>query len=425
MITRTLEHGARSCLLLLSVCALGNAQAQDETKVGDLEKKVDGLEAQIKELREQQDQGLADVDETFDEMDEQMRGLANTVSGITPGKRKFLITGYAFGGYHNAEGEDSSFFAGFAPIFLWKVSDNVFMEAEIEFELEDDETHTHLEYAQLSYILNDYAILGLGKFLSPSNPFAERLHPAWINKLPDAPLALGERRLMPFTQMGMQIHGGVPVGSQKLTYALYLSNGTSLDEEDVSYGQLSDANYSDLNNNKAVGGRVGYFPVPELEIGYSIEFSQVTASESETADADALVQSVDLNHVATLGMGTFDLRAQWVFSDVDSVVIDPNGSGGVGPVTLQNKRNGGYIQAAFRPSEMESEFLSKLEGVVRYDQVDLPTGAPEGTDQSRVTIGVNYWTSGSSVFKLAYRFDDVDGPGESADALLFQWAIGF
>ena len=74
---------------------------------------------------------------------------------------------------------------------------------------------------------------------------------------------------------------------------------------------------------------------------------------------------------------------------------------------------------------LEGDVLNDLEGVVRYDAVDLPSDAPEGTDESRVTIGLNYWAGASSVFKLAYQFDDKGSSGEDSDAVLFQWAVGF
>lgn len=425
MTCRTLDRSVVCCLLLAFLPAVGRAQEQEDSKVEQLERKVASLESLVGELSEQRQQGPEGIDESLDEIDEQMFQLAKSISDQRPGKRKFLLTGYSFAGFEDAEGSDSTFAAGFVPIFLWKLNDRLFVQGEAEFELEDDETHVELEYVQMSYLLNDYMTLGVGKFLNPANPFADRLHPAWINKLPDAPLAFGARRIMPFTQMGAQLHGGLPVGSQKLNYTVYVSNGPTLEEEDTNYGVLEEDNFTDANNNKAVGGRVGYFPLPELEIGYAIELSQATASGSDVADADATIQSFDLNYVTSVAKGTLDLRAQWAFSDVDDVTFDPTGSDGFGPVGLDNKRNGGYLQAAFRPSELEDNALSDLEGVVRYDQVDLPSGAPEGTDESRVTIGLNYWTSASSVFKLAYQFDDVDSPGMGSDTVMLQWAIGF
>jgi len=424
MTWKTPVRGVASLLLISLLPAVSLANGEEGKDLDPSESKLDDLESQIKELREQQAQGRAETDQSFDEFDEMIAGITKNLSMEKGGNRKFLLSGYASGGFENAEGEDSSFSGQFVPIFLWELGDNLFFEGEVEFELEGTETAVELEYAQLSYVLSDSVILGFGRFLNPANPFADRLHPSWINKLPDSPLALGPMRIMPFTQTGIQVHGGVPVGSQKINYSVYVSNGTSQEEDAGNFGTLADENVSDSNNSKAVGGRLGYFPLPELEIGYSIELAQVTPSGSESADADAKIQSVDLNYVTSAANGTLDVRGQWVFSDVDTVIFDPTGAD-FGPATISNnRRDGGYAQCAYRPSESNSEILSQLEGVVRYDMVDLPTGAPEGTDQSRWTVGVNFWAAASSVFKLAYRIDDTSAPGMDSNAVLFQWAVG-
>ena len=423
--SRIARIGAAGGLLAMGLPIAGLAHGQTPDRVEELEQKVQNLEARVQALSGRQDEAQSDLDVTLDEMDEQILGLTRGIGNVQPGSRQFLMTGYASGGFMNAEGSDSTFFGSFVPIFLWKVNDRLFFEAETEFELEDAETHVALEYAQMSYILCENMTLGIGQFLNPANPFAERLHPAWINKLPDAPLAFGSQRIQPFTQLGIQLHGGVPVGDQKINYSVYVSNGPSLEEDAELFGKLEEDNFSDSNNNKAVGGRIGYFPMPELELGYAYEFSQATGSASDVASADVTIQSLDASYVRTVADGTLDLRGQWAFSDVDDVVFDPTGAGGFGPTSLNNKRDGGYVQAAYRLGGQSSEILNNFEGVLRYDEVDLPSGAPEGFDESRVTLGVNYWTGPSSVFKLAFRFDDASAPGSDADAILLQWAIGF
>ncbi|WP_198246278.1 hypothetical protein [methane-oxidizing endosymbiont of Gigantopelta aegis] len=120
-----------------------------------------------------------------------------------------MLTGYGFAGYNDSQRTNSSFNAGFNPIFLWRLREDLLFEAEIEFEFEDNVTEVSLEFAQLSYLLNDYLTIGVGKFLNPSNFFMERLHPAWINKLPDRPITMIETNpLQANSQLGIQIRGG-------------------------------------------------------------------------------------------------------------------------------------------------------------------------------------------------------------------------
>ena len=55
----------------------------------------------------------------------------------------------------------------------------------------------------------------------------------------------------------------------------------------------------------------------------------------------------------------------------------------------------------------------------------MPDGNPAQFDETRWTLGIDYWLRPNAVFKLAYRIDRSDDPGEDANALLTQFAIGF
>ncbi|WP_197686312.1 hypothetical protein [Salegentibacter salegens] len=98
-----------------------------------------------------------------------------------------MIRGYGHTGlnFMSAEGEKESSYVGsaFAPIFLFKHSDRLMFEAELEFVLENNELEVGLEYADVMYVLNKNMTVRAGKFLLPFGTFMERFHPAWINKL--------------------------------------------------------------------------------------------------------------------------------------------------------------------------------------------------------------------------------------------------
>ena len=83
---------------------------------------------------------------------------------------------------------------------------------------------------------------------------------------------------------------------------------------------------------------------------------------------------------------------------------------------------------AYRPTKWEDSFLKDVEGVVRFDWLDQPRGAPIAFDEERLTIGLNYWLGPSTVCKAAYVFDNKDDPlGVERDENEFflQMAIGF
>src|SRR5207247_6160723 len=110
---------------------------------------------------------------------------------------------------------------------------------EIEVELGGTEASFALEMAHLSYIANDYLTLSAGKFLNPVDYFVERQHMAWVNKLPDKPLAVYDG-LLPEGLLGIQARGGVPIGPMKFGYDFYVANAPSLISSATDAGKLVD-----------------------------------------------------------------------------------------------------------------------------------------------------------------------------------------
>lgn len=374
------------------------------------------------------EQRLKDLEQEFEEMWKELKAARSEARTARPGTSKFLITGYGSAGYTDVQRENSTFGAGFNPIFLWWISDRLYFEGELELELENQGTNAALEYGDLSYVVSDFGTLTMGKFLNPSNYFIDRLHPAWINKLPDRPLPFGDPGLMPESQLGIQLHGAVPIASSSLQYALYVSNGPALLTDSAEEaGRLSDTNFDDNNNSKTLGGRIGYRPRSGMEVGVSLESARVGASgDPDFEGVRASILSLDFNYAREVESlrGRVDVRGQWIRSKVDNAVYDPTGALGFGPLSFDNEREGGYLQAAYRPSKAEG-FLENIEPVVRYDFLAQPGGNPAQVDERRWTLGLDYWVGPSAVFKVAYRVEDQDSLGEDSNAFLAQFAIGF
>jgi len=397
-------------------------------------KELDAIKKKLGISEEKAGTQQKENEQTFEEYDKELKSLKSQVMSALPGKTKPLITGYGFAGYTDRKGEKGTFEAGLNPILLWKLSDRLFFEGELELELSNNdegegETELDLEYANLSYIVNDFVTLKAGKFLAPFGTFADRLHAAWINKLPDAPLPFGHDGLGPTSEIGLQASGGAPLGPTKVNYAFYVSNGPRLNtgkDEPEEAGMLHFDNNLDINDNKAVGTRIGFLPIPQLEVGYSFQYAKVGAD----VDASAYLHAVDIGYVrdSDLLKGVIDVRGQWVWSMVDRVTYDPDGSLGFGPLSFNNKRDGGYIQLAYRPSKIGPAWFRDLEGVVRWDMINRPASAPMGTDETRWTFGLNYWIGASTVIKAAYQTGERDSrmDGKShVDAILVQAAMGF
>lgn len=365
---------------------------------------------------------LSEHDAALDDLDKQLAAVKSQVSSVGAGSTRFLVTGYGFAEYGN-DFDASSFTAGFNPIFLWAVGERVFFEAELEIELEGGETALGLEYAHGVVVLLDDLTLGAGLFLSPVNVFSERYHAAWINKLPDAPLPFGHDGLLPGAELGVQLRGALALGGARLTYAAFVSNGARLetgeDDPEEAGNLMFDDNFSDINGGKAVGGRLGFLPIPSLEVGLAAEWADVGPEGTEFEGVDALLLSVDVAFTRDFDAvkGTLDARGQWVFSRVDDATY-----GDAEP--FDNQRQGGYLQLAYRPSKVKSALVQRFELVARLDFLRGPEDAPEDIQQTRFTAGLDYWIGASTVLKAAYQFAD-RREGESQDSLLAQLGVGF
>ncbi len=357
-----------------------------------------------------------------------------------PGQSRFLVRGYAHSGLEIYKDESSFVGGSFNPIFLWQQSDRLLFEAELEFELENGETHLALEYANMSYILNEYATLRLGKFLLPFGTFAERLHPAWINRLPSRPLGFGHDGVGPARDLGIELRGGLPLGDAKMNYSVYVTNGPSLNDglnpaiEQEEAGMLLYDNAEDNNKNKAVGGRVGFLPLSNssMEIGFSGQYAKLGDNESKYEDLAALLYAVDFSYVSRVSFlnGVIDVKGQLNGVNVDNAdyfnVEDSS------MYSFTNNSQSYYAQLSYRPAYVSNDFFKDLEFVGRYSALTFPDGALWESDQTQYAFGVNYWIDWRTVVKLSYQVSDAGGhgnegeeAGESTDAILLHWSFGF
>jgi hypothetical protein len=344
----------------------------------------------------------------------------------TLGMAKFHIAGFGVGMFEARNGSVSNFSATFNPIFLWELSPKLLFESRLEIELSGSGTNLELEYAQLTYLLNDYIILGAGEFLTPSNVFVERFEALSINKLPDRPLAVYDG-ILPERSIGLQVRGGIPIGPTRANYAFYVSNGPNLNAFDPgTAGTLEFNNFSDNNDDKAFGGRVGFLPIPGVEAGYGFETAKPGTQGTSFAHVRSFLQSVDLNITrnSDLLKGRIDLHAQYAWSKIDHAVYDPDGALGFGPLSFTSKRDGGYAQVAYRPTKVDVDFVRNLELIFRWDYLNRAPSGLGAPEEERWTLGLDYWLGPSTVVKAAYEWDNPQGE-RNRNALLLQVATGF
>lgn len=360
--------------LAASVLASGTAIANEDT-----ESRIANLESQIAALREDVKSNNLD---TLSKL--HMSGYSN-VDFMAGSDRQ----------------EDGFTSARFAPIFHFQFSDRVLFEGELEVETDENgETEIAAEYANINLILNDYMALVAGKFLSPIGQFRQNIHPAWINKMPTAPVGFGHGGAAPLSDLGVQLRGGLPLsGSMRANYALFTSNGPTLvvDGADGEMELETEAATSNGDGNFVYGGRVGFLPVPALELGLSGALGKVGVAgghgvselDPNEPDRDYTVLGAD----AVYTLGTLQLRGEFIQQTVGS-------EAGSAKVTGELDFTAWYAQAAYRVPD------TKWEGVVRIGDLDTPNA---DANRSQWSVGVNYLFANNVIIKAAYTVDDYDG----------------
>jgi len=358
-----------------------------------------------------------------------------------PSKTQFMVRGYGHTGFDsmNTNGKKESSYVGsaFAPIFLFKHSDRLMFEAELEFVLGGNELEVGLEYANVMYVLNKSMTVRAGKFLLPFGTFMERLHPAWINKLPTKPLGFGHDGIAPSSGIGLELRGAFNLGKSTLNYSVYTTNGARLKDgsiEPEEAGMLLFQNYTDNNTIKAFGGRLGLLPFADssTEIGVSAYSTNGVGTTGSTYEnVGAFLYAIDFAFTKQIPAvkGFIDIKGQYNNSDIsDATYTELDQNNIPQPYTFNNVSNSFYTQLSYRPTMATSDFLKKIEFVGRYSNMNTPEGSEWEEQSVQYAYGINYWLTWRSVVKVAYQTTDSaggHGGGGITDGFFMHWAIGF
>lgn len=362
-----------------------------------------------------------------------------------------LLTGYGAAGYSTVfeeESQPNDFSALIAPVMLFQISDRFLFESELEFELEEGVTRARLEYAQVDLSLTNNLTLVGGKFLLPFLAFTERYHPTWINPFVSMPPVYGghhggtgpTQALLPvLSDVGAQLRGSFPIGRFGfLTASVFVSQGprterghaeeeghgdgeedhhgsgaasVPLNGEDGHHGTDSPRSivhgttFTDNNQDKMIGGRVGFGLAPYFEV----DLSGMTGAYDAAGDRrfSALGAHLEGRYESL----TLHSELMWTLQEVRHEAERE------GDDTLA--RTGYWLQASYRQG--------KWEPLVRWSQV-FDGGLGDETlfpGGRQLAVGLDYWIEPSLFVKAEYLVNFEDGSEVKNNRLALQLAFGF
>ncbi len=352
-------------------------------------------------------------------------------------RKGVLETGY--GDIKNGQGTTNGFDQQrFVPFIYADITEHVKFASEIEIEHgireSGGENEISLEFAHIDYLVKEPFNIRAGILLVPIGKF-NLLHDSPLNDLTDRPLV--SQFIIPTTmaETGAGFYGTLyPGRTSKLDYEFYVTTGPCGHNKDGE-PRVTEENGTkksrqrtcasddglDINNGKAVSGRVAFSPFLGVEVAGSGYFG----NQSPTSYNPLSITAIDW----TLQRGPFELigEAAWAYARGNSRAIPGNTFGGFAPGSLltnvgtlnpaaapPQRMQGFYIQGNyhFMPSFLTNWSPKRFgEGstftaVIRYDRVNLNMdnrGESEG-QLEQISFGLNYRPVEDAVFKMSYQY---------------------
>jgi hypothetical protein len=455
---------------------------RDEEIIKHLQESIQKVEAQNRQLEQANSQAHAALQTTSNlqaETDRQLKALQEKVAaGPTAaqtadalanywGSHQFVVTGGAGADFiYDRHTNSNTFALDFEPIILYRLNDWLLFEGVIEANMAPGSPGTigsgasfDLPVATAQIFLNDYAELNVGVFDQPFGDFYEDQSAVWVNRFITAPLPYGSEALIPPTDIGIQLRGGVQWGKlgQDFDYTTWVANGPSY----TAYPQALVGNaFNGVNNitvntnGKAFGARFRFYPLPldsdlgRLELGASTYDGKYQNSSWLTS------WGVDFAYLRN------NLQARGEYLQTYRQ-MGPTGF----PAGTPDNRQGWYVQAGYFLSQVHlpilngdlDRYIEKLEPLIRYSGVNqravvtddfstIPefgfSGSPAifAPHAREVALGLDYWLAPSIVWQTEFDIELPEAGGLLVDpagkvtpmgatvndrAILTQIAIGF
>ena len=279
----------------------------------------------------------------------------------------------------------------FSPMFLWRHGTKFLMEFEPSF----SNNGLGVNWADISYFVAPNVILRAGYLVLPFGTYSKRLAAGWINKFATDPIGIS--RMTP-ADYGIEVEGGLPLGNMKMSYDFSLTTSNQL----MADGTLSSGGLGENNNHKTITGRLSLLPLSNssLEMGISGMYGKIGSPETAFQNATGKSYAFDLNYVKTFAPILLNFKAQYNIQNISNEnYVSPLDS--TQTYSFNNHTTSLFTQCSIRPTGANN-FLRDCELAGRYSMYNTPANSTSGSNQHSFAIGLNYWLSWRSVFKLTY-----------------------
>lgn len=326
----------------------------------------------------------------------------------SPGSNKFIVYGNAEMSFISNSDSKNFGEVNFKPIFLWRISPKLFIEAEAEIETGEGSVNLGLEYANMCYLVNPYLTLHAGRFLPKFGAYRGRLAEGFMNRFASNPAGFGDGGIGASVETGVGALGALPFGNMKVLYDFYVVNGSHLLTDPENAGQFDYEAYISNNKTLALGGRVAIVPLSKsnLEIGFSWQNKSRTGDlGTEDEKVSLNMQAIDLNYYENIKpiKSTIHLTGEYRHQKVGANAVYLKQDGET-LYSFANSPSAWYLSGSIRPSLVDSKFFRNFELAYRYSNYKRPVDAPwGGPSLNSNEYALDYWLHWNSLIKIAYQ----------------------
>ena len=381
-------------------------KADTASDIAELKKEIELLKEQTKTLTDETSNLQTGFNYTTVDSQASHSGLGAAASKVYYSKSPLSIGGYGEMYYSHTSKESAKNTSKvdvyrFVPYIGYKFTDNIILNAELEFEHggaegdNPDSGYVIVEFMYLDFLFNEYANLRVGNMLMPMGLINEKHEPTLFTTVqrPNT-----EKNLIPSTwhENGIMIYGDI---IEDLTYKI--GAFTALAPLDSGDKWLRDGRAGSFTNNNPTLGfsaRVDYTGVNGLLVGASTYF-----------DSDLLMGDIHVNYnldaLRIYGVYTKTQRSNATIGQVQSA-------------------KGGYINVGYDLLSLTSS-QDKMPIFIQYDSVsaqDSIVGANSAESKDTTTVGVNYFPHEQVVLKADYAMQRQQG---ALDSDTFSLSMGF
>ncbi len=405
---------------LAAILATGATAASLEERVAALEEKNDTL---TEEVLATQTGGFTLVD-----TEKAYNGMGPAASKVYFSKNPLSIGGYGEMYYANPKGSDDyADVYRFITYFGYKFSDNVILNAEIEFEHganAEDGGEVVIEFMYLDFLWRDEANFRLGHLLVPMGLINLRHEPILFNTVQRPEV---ENRLIPSTwhENGALVYG--KFGESGLEYTAGVINALNMNTE---HTRIPDNKWirsgrqgasAKASFDPAFVGRLDYTGINGLLIGASVYYGGASNLKDPKLtdpiqDISGLTTTMFDIH-ANYENGPFRAYGLYTQTNLDGAEKLSN--------TAVEKASGYYANLSYDVGSLAG-IEYKVPVFVQYENfnpVDATVdGLNEDTYQTEtVTVGLNFFPVDQVVLKADYAMKEVNNKDED----IFSVGLGF